>query len=68
MAGSVTISISSLSGLVIGGSKRAEASEIMWMIDNALRQAVASGSTSVSFNDRQGNAAGTLSWTPVNTT
>jgi hypothetical protein len=66
MAGSLTISISSLSGLTIGGTRRSEASEILWMCENALRQMVASQLTSVSFNDRNGNSAGTISWTPVN--
>lgn len=68
MAGSVTISLPNLSAGVIGSSKRSEASEIQWWIDNALRQMVASGSASVSITDRAGTLVGTLSWTPVNTT
>jgi len=68
MAGSVTISLTNLSANVIGSSKRSEASEIQWWVDNVLRQMVASGTTSGTITDRAGNSAGTWSWTPVNTT
>lgn len=66
MAGSFTISISNLSALGIGGSRRAEASEIAAWVETALQQMVSTHSTSISFKDRNGNTAGTLSWTPVN--
>lgn len=67
MAGSFSLTISSLSGLGIGGSKRAEAAEIANWVEAALQKMVSSGATSISFKDRNGNAAGTLSWTPINT-
>lgn len=66
MAGSLTITIPNLSALGVGNSRRAEASEITAMVETALQQMVSTLSTSVSFKDRNGNAAGTLSWTPVN--
>lgn len=68
MAGSFTVTISSLSALNIGGSKRAEAAEIQEMVQRALQVLVSSHATSISFKDRFGNAAGTMSWTPVNST
>lgn len=67
MSGSFTLTISSLSALNIGGSKRAEAAEIAAWVETALQQMVAGGQTSISFKDRNGATAGTLSWTPVNT-
>jgi hypothetical protein len=66
MAGSFSITISSLSALNIGGSKRSEATEIKEMIDRALQVLVSSHATSISFKDRNGSSAGTISWTPVN--
>jgi hypothetical protein len=66
MSGSFTISISSLSVLNIGGSKRAELTEIKEMIDRAMQVVVSSQVTSYSFKDRNGTSAGTISWTPVN--
>ena len=68
MTGSVTISLPTLSAINIGGSKRSEAAEIYWAVENAMRQMVAKGATAVTITDRAGNTAGTLSWTPVNTT
>lgn len=67
MAGSFSVTISSLSALNIGGSKRAEAAEIQEMVDRALQVLVSSHATSISFKDRNGTTAGTMSWTPVNT-
>jgi hypothetical protein len=67
MAGSFSVTISSLSALNIGGSKRAEAIEIEEMVRRALQVLSSSHTTSISFKDRQGNSAGTMSWTPVNT-
>lgn len=66
MAGSFSVTISNLSALGIGGSRRAEASEIKDMLDRALQTLVSSHSTSINFKDRNGTAAGTMSWTPVN--
>lgn len=68
MAGSFSVTISNLSALNIGGTRRAEAIEIQEMIDRALQVMVSSHQTSISFKDRAGNAAGTISWTPVNST
>jgi hypothetical protein len=66
MAGSFSVTISSLSALNIGGSRRAEAAEIQEMIERALQVMTSSHMTSISFKDRNGTAAGTMSWTPVN--
>ncbi|HZR88401.1 MAG TPA: hypothetical protein VFB02_16455 [Bradyrhizobium sp.] len=66
MAGSFNITISSLSALNIGGSKRAELTEIKEMVDRAMQVLVSSQATSISFKDRNGATAGTISWTPVN--
>jgi len=70
MAGSLTISLTNLSANLIGSSKRAEATEIMWMIDTALQKIVSNYNIAqpVTILDRAGNSAGTLGWTPVNTT
>lgn len=68
MAGSFTLSISSLSAVGIGGSKRAEAQEICEMVNRAMQVFSSSLATSVSFKDRNGTTAGTISWTPVNST
>jgi hypothetical protein len=67
MAGSFTITISSLSTLAIGGSKRAEAAEISAWVETALQKLVSSELTSIALKDRSGNAAGTMTWVPVNT-
>lgn len=67
MAGSFSVTISSLSALGIGSSKRAEASEISFMIETGLQQLVSAHSTSIALKDRNGNSAGTMTWTPVNT-
>jgi hypothetical protein len=66
MAGSFSITISSLSALNIGGTKRSELTEIKEMVDRAMQTLVSTQATSVSFKDRQGNSAGTISWTPAN--
>jgi hypothetical protein len=66
MAGSFSITISSLSALNIAGSKRSELTEIKEMVDRAMQTLVSTQATSVSFKDRQGNSAGKISWTPVN--
>jgi hypothetical protein len=66
MAGSFSITISNLSALNIGGTRRSEAVEIEEMVHRALQVMVANHQTSVSFKDRNGNAAGTISWTPAN--
>lgn len=68
MAGSFSVTISSLSALGIGGSKRAEAAEISAIIEAGLQQLVSAHSTSISLKDRNGTSAGTMSWTPVNST
>jgi hypothetical protein len=68
MSGSFTISITSLSALNIGGSMRSETSEILEMVDRAMQVFVSSQATSVTFKDRNGTTAGTISWTPVNST
>ena len=67
MAGSFTISISSLSAVGIGGSKHSEVNEICEMVGRALQVFASSQATSVTFKDRNGTTAGTISWTPVNT-
>jgi len=66
MAGSFSVTISNLSPLNVGGSKRAELTEIKEMIDRALQVLVSSQATSISFKDRNGTAAGTMTWTPAN--
>lgn len=66
MAGSFSVSISSLSALDIGGSKHSEALEIAEMITRAMQVLASSHATSITFKDRSGNTAGTVSWTPVN--
>jgi hypothetical protein len=67
MAGSFSVTISSLSVLSSnGGSKRAEVSEIKWIIEAGLTQLVASHATSIALKDRAGNSAGTMTWTPNN--
>lgn len=66
MAGSFTITISSLSVLNIGGTKRSEIMEISEMVHRGLQALIVANATSISFKDRQGNAAGSISWTPVN--
>lgn len=68
MAGSFSVTISNLSILNIGGSKRAESTEIKEMLDRALQVLASSHQTSISFKDRNGAAAGTMTWVPVNTT
>lgn len=68
MAGSFTLTISSLSAVGIGGSKRSEAVAIAEMVERAMQVFVSSQATSVSFKDLNGTAAGTISWTPVNST
>jgi hypothetical protein len=67
VSGSFTVTISNLSGLLIGGSKRAEAAEISNWVETGLTQLVAAEATSITLKDRSGNTAGTMSWTPVNT-
>jgi hypothetical protein len=67
MSGSFSVTISSLSALNIGGSRRAEISEIKEMLDRAMQVMASSHQTSISFKDRNGTVAGTMSWTPVNT-
>lgn len=66
MAGSFSVTISSLSALNIGGTKRAELTEIKEMLDRALHVVMSSQVTSYTFKDRNGTVAGTISWTPVN--
>ena len=68
MAGSFTVTISSLSALNIGGSKRSEASEIKDIIDRGLQILVSSHATSITLKHRDGTTAGTMSWTQVNNT
>jgi hypothetical protein len=68
MSGSFTISITSLSAVGIGGSKRAEALEISEMVGRAMQVMTSSLQTSITFKDRNGTVAGTIAWTPVNTT
>ena len=68
MSGSFTVTISSLSALNIGGSKRAELCEIQNMVERAMQAFVASNGATINFKDRQGNSAGSISWTPVNST
>jgi hypothetical protein len=66
MAGSFSVTISSLSACNIGGSRRSEAIEIQEMIGRALQVLASSHATSITIKDRSGNTAGTMSWTPVN--
>lgn len=68
MAGSFSITISSLSALNIGGSKRAELTEILEMVDRGMQAFVASNGATVAFKDKNGASAGSISWTPVNST
>jgi hypothetical protein len=66
MAGSFSVTISSLSALSVGGSKRSESSEIQEMIQRALQVLASSHQTSIVLKDRNGVTAGTMSWTPLN--
>jgi hypothetical protein len=66
MAGSLTVTISNLSGL--GPTKRAEASEIKNAIDAGLTLLVSAHQTSVTLYDRNRNNIGSMSWTPAATT
>lgn len=66
MAGSFSVTISNLSALNIGGSKRSEATEIEDMVRRGMQVLVSSHATSIPLKDRVGNTAGTMSWTPVN--
>jgi hypothetical protein len=66
MAGSFSVTISSLSTLNIGGSRHSEIIEIKEMMERAIQVMVSTRSTSVSFKDRNGTAAGSMSWTPAN--
>jgi hypothetical protein len=66
MAGSFSVAISDLSSLNIGESRRSELAEIASMVECALQVMVSSQATSVAFCDRDGCVAGTMSWTPVN--
>lgn len=66
MSGSHSTTISDLANAAVGGNRRAEACEIMWAIEDALRKMVASGTQSITLFDRAGNNLGTLSWTPKN--
>jgi hypothetical protein len=65
MAGSVTVSIPNLSVLNLGGSKRSEAIEITEMVTRALQVMASSHATSISFKDRNGTAAGTITWSAL---
>ncbi len=65
MAGSFSVTISNLSGL--GGTRRAEASEIAIAVETGLQQLVSAHATSVTLKDRNGNTLGTMSWSPVAT-
>jgi hypothetical protein len=67
MAGSFSVTISSLSSMHIGGNKRFEATEIVAAVDAALQKMVVGNLTSVTLYDRIGANVGTMSWTPVNT-
>ena len=68
MAGSFSVTISNLSALNIGSTRRSEAIEIQEMVDRAMQVMVSSLSTSVTFKDRNGTNTGTMtvSWTPAN--
>lgn len=68
MSGSFSITISSLSALNIGGSRRAELLELSEMVERGMQAFIASDGAKVNFKDRQGNSAGSISWTPVNST
>lgn len=68
MAGSFSVTISSLSGLNIGPSKHSEAQEIGEMINRYIQVLTSSHATSITMKDRFGNVAGTMSWTPANAT
>jgi hypothetical protein len=67
MAGSFSVTISSTSALNIGGSSRSEAAELSWIIQVGLTQIVSAHATSVTLKDRNGNVAGTMTWTKANT-
>ena len=62
MSGSFSITISSLSAHNIGGS---ETSEIKELVDRAMQVFVSTNGQAITFKDRNGTVAGTLSWTPV---
>lgn len=67
MAGSFSVTMSNLSGLGgNGGTKRAEAAELKWVLDVGLQQLVASHAASIPLKDRNGNSVGTMTWTPAN--
>jgi len=66
MAGSFTITISNLSVLNIGGTKRSELTEIMEMVHRSMQAFAATNGVMTSFKDRQGNSAGSIAWTPAN--
>lgn len=68
MAGSFSVTISSLSVLASNnGTKRAEVSEIKWIIEAGLQKLASTHSTSVTLTDRSGANVGTMGWTPNNT-
>jgi hypothetical protein len=69
VAGSLTISIPSLSAMHTGlGTRRAEAVEIVNAIETALAKMLAGGQTTITLFDRaSGTPAniGTLTWVPL---
>jgi hypothetical protein len=67
MAGSLTISIPSLSALGVGETKRAELTACVEIIERGLQVLMSSQATSISMKDRNGTTAGTISWSMVNT-
>lgn len=66
MAGSFSITISSVSALGIGATRRSEVTEINDVVQTAMQQLVSAHATSVTLRTRNGVSVGSLSWTPVN--
>jgi hypothetical protein len=68
MAGSFSVTIASLSAINIGGSKRSEVLVIEEIVRRYLQVMSSSHATSITMKDLSGNTAGTMTWTPANTT
>jgi len=66
MSGSFSVTISNISPLNVGGTRRAEAAEISNMLQTGLAQLVSAHATSITLKDRTGTTAGTMTWTPAN--
>lgn len=66
MAGSLTVTISNISAISVGPSRRSEAQVLSELITRSLQVMAAAHTTTITMKDLSGNVAGTLSWTPLN--